>query len=239
MSTPIYQYDEQLDPISTPEANETVTTATKQEKHASENGARTQRADARRNRAAVLDAARKLFFEAGMDVGMDQIARKAGVGVGTVYRHFPHKSDLVIALVREHFAHLAEAASEALEEDDAWEAFRDFMRWSVETASKERAIGEFLGGSPELGEIEVQQTGLAERTEKLIRKAQRQGKMRKDIVVEDVPTLVCSIASVASTHNGSIASENWGRLVEITLDGMRACPGTSKLPAPNRRIGDG
>ena len=215
-----------------------MTTATKQKKQAgAENGERAQRADARRNRAAVLDAARKLFFEDGMDAGMDEIARTAGVGVGTVYRHFPHKADLVIALVREHFARLADAAAEALEEEDAWEAFRDFMRWSVQTASQERAIGEFLGNSPELGEIEVQQTGLAERTEKLIRKAQRQGKMRKDIVVEDVPTLVCSIASVAATHNGSIASENWGRLVEVTLDGMRACPGTSKLPAPNRRLG--
>jgi AcrR family transcriptional regulator len=214
-----------------------VTTATKKPK-AARTGERAQRADARRNRTAVLDAARKLFFEDGMDAGMDQIAREAGVGVGTVYRHFPHKRDLVIALVHEHFARLAEAAADALEEDDAWKAFREFMRWSVETASKERAIGEFLGGSPELGEVEVEQTGLAERTEKLIRKAQRQGKMRKDVVVEDVPTLVCSIASVASTHNGSIASQNWSRLVEITLDGMRACPGTSKLPAPNRRIGD-
>ena len=199
---------------------------------------RALRADAARNRKAVLDAARTLFFDDGMDVGMDQIARKAGVGVGTVYRHFPHKSDLVIALVHEHFARLSEAAAEALKEDDAWQAFREFMRWSVETASKERAIGEFLGGSPELGEVEVEQTGLAERTEKLIRKAQRQGKMRKDVVVEDVPTLVCSVASVAATHNDSIASQNWGRLVEITLDGMRACPGTSKLPTPNRRLGD-
>lgn len=215
-----------------------MTSATK-EKRAAETGERAQRADARRNRTAVLDAARKLFFEEGMDAGMDQIARKAGVGVGTVYRHFPHKSDLVIALVHEHFARLAEAAADALEDEDAWGAFCEFMRWSVETASKERAIGEFLGSSPELGEIEVEQTGLAERTEKLIRKAQRQGKMRKDVVVEDVPTLVCSIASVASTHSGSIASENWGRLVEITLDGMRACPGTSKLPAPNRRLGEG
>ena len=215
-----------------------MTSATKTKSASPKPRERALRADAARNRTAVLDAARKLFFDDGMDVGMDQIARKAGVGVGTVYRHFPHKSDLVIALVHEHFARLSEAAAEALKEKDAWEAFREFMRWSVETASKERAIGEFLGGSPELGEVEVEQTGLAERTEKLIRKAQRQGKMRKDVVVEDVPTLVCSVASVASTHNDSIASQNWGRLVEITLDGMRACPGTSKLPAPNRRLGD-
>jgi AcrR family transcriptional regulator len=172
-----------------------------------------------------------------MDVGMEEIARAAGVGVGTVYRHFPHKRDLIIALVHEHFARLAEAAAEALEKEDAWEAFREFMRWSVQAGEKERAIGEFLGNSPELGEIEAEQTGLAERTEKLIRKAQRQGKMRKDLVTEDVPTLVCSISSVAASHNGSIAAKNWERLVEITLDGMRACPGTSKLPAPKQLLG--
>jgi len=211
-----------------------VTTATKEKTQE-----RTQRADARRNRSAVLDAARKRFGEDGMDVGMEEIARTAGVGVGTVYRHFPHKRDLIIALVHEHFARLAEGAAEALEKEDAWESFREFMRWSVRAAENERAIGEFLGNSPELGEIEVQQTGLAERTEKLIRKAQRQGKMRKDIVIEDVPTFVCSVSSVAASHSGSIAANNWERLVEITLDGMRACPGTSKLPAPNRRLGEG
>jgi AcrR family transcriptional regulator len=196
------------------------------------------RADAARNRKAVLEAARKRFGEDGMDVGMEAIARAAGVGVGTVYRHFPHKRDLIIALVHEHFARLSEMAAKALEREDAWESFRDFMRESVHAAANERAIGEFLGTSPELGEIEVEQTGLAERTEKLIRRAQRAGKMRKDIVIEDVPTLVCSIGAVASAGTDTIAARNWERLVEITLDGMRACPGTSRLPAPDRRLGD-
>ena len=214
-----------------------MTTATKTRSTRS-GSERAPRADAVRNREAVLDAARKRFGEDGMDVGMEEIARTAGVGVGTVYRHFPHKRDLIVALVHEHFARLSEGAAEALEEDDPWEAFCEFMRWSVRAAAKERVIGEFLGTSPQLGEIEVAQTGLAERTEKLIKKAQRAGKMRKDVVVEDVPTLVCSISSVAASHTDSIAAANWPRLVEIALDGMRACPGTGKLPAPKRQISD-
>src|SRR5688572_8998212 len=80
-----------------------------------------QRADARRNRERVLRAARECFARAGLDAQMDDIARCAGVGVGTVYRHFPTKEALAAALAADHFQLLVERAREALGQDDAWE----------------------------------------------------------------------------------------------------------------------
>src|SRR5687768_11863989 len=86
-------------------------------------GARPLRADARRNRERVIKAARAVFAEQGRDAQVDDVARRAKVGVGTVYRHFPTKEALLEALVRDRFAQLAEWALEALEEEDAWAAF--------------------------------------------------------------------------------------------------------------------
>ncbi|MEA2405577.1 MAG: hypothetical protein QOE08_2224, partial [Thermoleophilaceae bacterium] len=80
------------------------------------------RADARRNRASVLEAARAAFADAGLDAQMDDVAARSGLGVGTVYRHFPTKDALVEALVEERFLELERIAAEKLERDDPWEA---------------------------------------------------------------------------------------------------------------------
>src|SRR5262245_34209751 len=84
-------------------------------------------ADARRNREAIVKAARKVFSTQGQDAQMDDIARRAKVGVGTVYRHFPTKEALLEELVRESFRELADMWLEALERPDPWDAFVDVM----------------------------------------------------------------------------------------------------------------
>src|SRR5437764_4146640 len=84
-------------------------------------GDRALRADARRNREAVIVAAKKLFADQGLDAQMPDVARIAKVGVGTVYRHFPTKDDLIAAIVSERFERLAEKAREGVEAEDAWE----------------------------------------------------------------------------------------------------------------------
>ena len=89
-----------------------------------------QRADARRNRAKVLVSAQKLFAEQGLDAQIDEIARDAGVGVGTVYRHFPTKEDLLQALADERFVGLAQAADAALEAGEIEDGFVEFMTYS-------------------------------------------------------------------------------------------------------------
>jgi AcrR family transcriptional regulator len=193
------------------------------------------RADARRNREAVLKAARERFAKVGLDCQMEDIARAAGVGVGTVYRHFPNKSDLLEALVRARFDHLAEQAERALAEDDPWEAFCGFMRYSAEIAVRDRALSQFISSEPQRGQDPAVASGLADLTEQLMDKAKRAGGMRKDALVEDVPTLICALGAVTAGAAGNMPEMNWERYVEIMLDGLRA-PGSNKLPPPRALI---
>jgi AcrR family transcriptional regulator len=194
-----------------------------------------QRADARRNREAVLAAARERFGKCGLECQMDDIARTAGVGVGTVYRHFPNKGDLIAALVADRFERLAERAKQALAEDDPWEAFCDLMRHSADYQMRDRALSEFLCFHPQLGQHEAVRSGLADLTAELIANAQRAGGMRKDAVVEDVPTLICGLGAVTAGAAGNMPELNWERYVEIMLDGLRA-PGSNELPPPRAVI---
>jgi AcrR family transcriptional regulator len=193
------------------------------------------RADARRNREAVLVAARERLAKDGLDGPIDDIARTAGVGVGTVYRHFPCKGDLIAALVRDRFERLAERTAEALTEDDPWEAFCNLMRFSAGLQVRDRALSQFIAQQPELGYHEAVETGLADLTAQLIANAQKAGGMRNDAVVEDVPTLVCGLGAVTAGAAGTMPELNWERYVEIMLDGLRA-PGFNKLPPPRASI---
>jgi AcrR family transcriptional regulator len=192
------------------------------------------RADARRNREAVLAAARKRFAKCGLECQMEDIARTAGVGVGTVYRHFPTKGDLIAALVADRYERLAARAREALAEEDPWQAFCDLMRHSAKVQVSDRALSEIISSQPELGQKEAVGSGLADTTAELIANAQRAGDMRRDAVIEDVPTLICGLGAVTAGAE-SMPELNWERYVEIMLDGLRA-PGVNKLPAPRVRI---
>jgi AcrR family transcriptional regulator len=192
------------------------------------------RADARRNRAAVLAAARKRLAKDGLEGPVEDIARAAGVGIGTVYRHFPSKGDLIAALVRDRFERLAERTAEALAEPDPWEAFCDLMRFSAELQVSDRALSQFLAQQPRLGYHEAVETGLRDLTAQLIANAQEAGGMRRDAVVEDVPTLVCGLGAITACA-ASMPALNWERYVAIMLDGLRA-PGSNPLPPPRTSI---
>jgi AcrR family transcriptional regulator len=202
---------------------------------AATDGKPTLRADARRNREAVLAAARERFGECGLECQMEDIARTAGVGVGTVYRHFPTKGDLIGALVSDRFQRLAERTEEALAEDEPWEAFCDLMRYSAEYQVRDRGLSEFLSSQPQLGQHEAVESGLADLTAQLIANAQAAGGMRRDAVIEDVPTLICGLGAVTAGAAGNMPELNWERYVEIMLDGLRA-PGVNKLPPPRALI---
>ena len=119
-----------------------------------------QRADARRNRKRILAAAREQFAEHGLDVHVEQIARAAGVGVGTVYRHFPAKEDLLQALADERFACFAENAREALDDPDPWNGFCEFMRESGRVTAEDRALSEAMDQLPDLCAAAAEKVGL-------------------------------------------------------------------------------
>jgi AcrR family transcriptional regulator len=188
-----------------------------------------QRADARRNRAAVIAAAKRLFADRGLDAQMPEVARTAKVGVGTVYRHFPTKDDLIAALVVERFKRLAEKAREELEMEDPWTGVCDFIRFSAQIQADDRGLCEVMGSRPEVMDAAAHAAGLPELCDQLVKRAQRSGQLRSDLVWEDIPMIACGLGPIAQASVGPAAGR-WPRLVEIVLDGLRA-PGSAKLPA--------
>ena len=192
--------------------------------------ARAPRADARRNREAVIAAARELFAEQGLDAQMPDIAKAAHVGVGTVYRHFRTKDELIAALADDRFERMAEKARKSLEAADPWESFCDFIRFSVAIQADDRGLCEVMGSRPDLMGAAAEAAGLPDLAERLVKRAQRSGDLRRDLEWEDVPMIACSLGSVTQSTVGPAAGR-WPRLIEIILDGLRV-PGTKKLPKP-------
>jgi AcrR family transcriptional regulator len=191
---------------------------------------RVLRADARRNREAVIAAAKKLFADEGLDAQMPDIAKAAKVGVGTIYRHFPTKDDLIAALAAERFERLAEKAREGIGSEDAWDGLCDFIRFAAELQADDRGLCEVMGSRPEVMNASALGVGLDELTDKLVKRAQRSGDLRKDLDWEDIPMIACGMGSVTQATMGP-GEGRWPRLVEIIIDGLRA-PASTKLPKP-------
>jgi AcrR family transcriptional regulator len=189
---------------------------------------RTLRADARRNREAIIAAAKKLFADEGLDAQMPDVARIAKVGVGTVYRHFPTKDELVAALVAERFERLAEKAHEGVDAEDAWEGLGAFIRFSAQIQADDRGLCEVMGSRPEVMDAAARDVGLPALCELLVERAQRSGQLRHDLTWEDIPMIACGLGRITQAAVGPAAGR-WPRLVEIILDGLRR-PGSGKLP---------
>jgi len=191
---------------------------------------RVLRADARRNREAVIAAAKKLFADQGLEAQMPDIAKAAKVGVGTVYRHFPTKDDLIAALAVERFERLAEKVREGLEADDPWDGLCAFIRFAARLQADDRGLCEVMGSRPEVMNASAFAVGLDKLMQELVVRAQRSGDLRKDLDWEDIPMIACSMGSVTQAQMGP-GLGRWPRLVEIIIDGLRA-PCSSKLPKP-------
>ena len=182
--------------------------------------AKTLRADARRNREKVLAAARDCFAEDGYDTQMTDVAKKAGVGVGTVYRHFPDKTALVEALVVERFSQYAEGAREALGVADAWAGFRGWILRCGEIQAEDRMVCDFITEAvgAERREAIAQEEGLAEATREVIAHAKAAGALRETVEPGDVPSMMCGLGAIARTDPGDRV---WRRQLEFMLEGMR------------------
>jgi AcrR family transcriptional regulator len=187
------------------------------------------RADARRNREKVLAAARAVFSEHGREAQIDDVARRAGVGVGTVYRHFPTKEALIEALMADAFQTIADEARRALEIEDPWEAFTTVLWRGAETMSADRAMSEVFASITGPMESAMPTIGaLTESMEIIMRRAQEAGVLRPDAMIDDIPMLMCGIGSATKKEHRCEGA--WRRHLSIVLDGLRATSAESKLP---------
>jgi AcrR family transcriptional regulator len=182
------------------------------------------RADARRNREKVLKAARVCLARDGLDAQMDEIARRAKVGVGTLYRHFPTKDDLVVALAGERFDRLAELARAALEVEDPWEAFCGFLRGAAEIQVEDRALSEVMLDSKDVMGEHAKRVGILELADQIMDRAKASNDLRSDAEPEDVPMLMCALGGAAE-----MPMMNPERYLALAIDGFRA-PGVTPLP---------
>lgn len=181
------------------------------------------RADAVRNRARVIDAARSCMAGRGLEVQMEEIAKSAGVGVGTVYRHFPTKDELIDALAADRFARLAELADEAMEVADPWDAFVGFMRAAAAIQTDDKALSEVLVSRPETMRRAAEGAGMRDRVGRVIGRAQEAGAVRADARPEDIPMVMCALAGA-----GNHPMSNPERYISLIIDGLRA-PGCIPL----------
>jgi AcrR family transcriptional regulator len=189
---------------------------------------RAQRSDARRNRKRIVAAARKSMARKGLDAQMDEIARAAGVGVGTVYRHFPTKDDLVEALANERFERLEELAHEALAQSDPWESFEEFIRKSALIQTEDRALSVVLVSRPETMGRAADRVGMLDLVTQILGRAQKAGVVRRDAEPHDIPMIMCALAGTFRNPHAHA-----DRYIGLVLDGLRA-PGAkkhTKLPA--------
>jgi AcrR family transcriptional regulator len=181
------------------------------------------RADARRNREAIVKAARKVFSDKGQDAQMDDIARRAKVGVGTVYRHFPTKEALLEELVRESFRELAQMWIDALERPDPWDTFVELMWRSAELHAGDRAFTEVIAEAKmAVADRAAVETGLNDSLMDLVKRCQAAGTMREDLAIEDLQALFCGLGAVMARDPGD--GRVWRRYLTLMIDGLRPAP---------------
>ncbi|WP_155054245.1 TetR/AcrR family transcriptional regulator [Streptomyces blattellae] len=189
------------------------------------------RADAERNRRRILDAAREIFADQGLDVSMRQVARHAKVGEPTLRRRFPSKADLVAEVFKDKVVFYADAAEEALADPDPWHGFTTFVGRLACMQLGDRGFTEVLTMTfPSSMRIEKDRRRAYEKISMMIARAQAAGTLREDFVPEDMILLLVSHAGIVAA-TGDIAEKFSARLVAYLLQAF-AAPGAGPLPAP-------
>jgi AcrR family transcriptional regulator len=191
------------------------------------NFGRPLRADAERNRRRILAAAAEVFAKRGLDAGLDEIARRAGVGTGTVYRRFPNKSVLIVALFESRIDALVEVAERASAMSDPWTGLVQFLETSIEMQQADRGLKELLFGECHSPQAQTNGSRFAAKFENLIaaiaaivERAQAAGQLRPDISVTDLAIGQFMIHEVGR-FTASVEPQLWRRQLAILLDGLR------------------
>jgi AcrR family transcriptional regulator len=192
------------------------------------------RADAERNRERILEVAGQQFAATGGKASIEDIARAAGVGVGTVHRHFPSKEQLLAAVLVASCVPILAALDDALAGDDPGRGLETFLLAVLDQQAHHRALAEELRDqmdlSPELAQVKHQ---IRDRVTTLMTRAQGAGEIRVDVGPSDITMLLASISQTATIGGAAIDPTIRARYVRIVLDGLRPLEPT---PLPGRSM---
>jgi AcrR family transcriptional regulator len=193
------------------------------------------RRDAERNRQRILLAARAAFAERGLEVTLDEIAQRAGVGVGTVYRRYSNKDDLIDELYEDIVAELAAVAEAELTQDDPWKGLAGFLEQSLAMQASNRALKDLVTGGSHRGRERVARARerVAPLASELFERAKQSGRLRPDVTEADIATVYMMLGAVIDSTR-TTEPDAWRRYLGIVLDGLRtrrSAP-TDLTPAP-------
>ena len=189
------------------------------------------RADAERNRRQIITAARQVFAERGLDVPMENIARRAGVGVATLYRRFPTRRDLIAGAFRDKITRYADAVSQALADPDPWAGFCGLIERLCAMQAEDRGFACVLTMTfPMAGEFQAERDRAYRGFTQLTRSAQASGQLRADFVPEDLAMLLMANAGVLDS-TADAAPGTWRRFAAYMIQAFSS-PSTAPLPPP-------
>ena len=189
---------------------------------------RPRRRDAERNRRRILAGAREVFRDRGVAATLNDVAHHTGVGVGTVYRHFSDKQQLVDALFEEMVETVDAHLREALDEPDAWSGLARALEKVCEIQAFDRGLREVMLGTGRGPERQRQMRDRVGPTvDVIVARAQEQGTLRADVVPPDFPVLQLMLGAVTD-HTGQ--PELWRRYLVLLFDGLRARPDNTPMP---------
>lgn len=211
----------------------TVTSTETDPVTAESSAARPIRKDAVRNRAALLEAARAVFAERGLDASLDDIAHRAGLGVGTAYRHFANKQEVVAALFDQAIDDLIANVEAALAVADPWAALAQFFETAATSQAKDRGLHEVLMGSVP-HDHDVLRRRFTPPLQLLFDRARAAGVIRAEVCINDAAVVFAMLGTAYEMH-GPSSPESWRRYLALLLDGMRA---TDREPLPVPALSD-
>ncbi|MER7564884.1 TetR/AcrR family transcriptional regulator [Streptomyces sp. NPDC048523] len=198
-----------------------------------------RRRDARRNRELLIEAAHEVFTEQGLEAPLDVIARRAGVGNATLYRHFPSRAALVDAVFRAPLAGTMAAGERARATTDPWKGLVGYMEAVFAVLATDRGTNDLM--TTHLEGVESLQAVHAHNRatmELLLRRGREEGSVRADVTTEDVLFALAALGRAVPSLAAAVGPEAWRRPLSLLLDGLRASPAVVPLPSPALTAGE-
>ncbi len=197
------------------------------------------RRDAERNRQRILAAAAEVFTERGLDATLDEVARAAGVGIGTVYRRFPDKESLVSELFRDRIDALVTVAEQACAAADPWHGLAGFLEFVAAAMAGDTGLRQLMMfGTYDRDQVRYARDRMRPVITRLVERAQASGDLRADFRATDVKMIAFMVASIAE-YAAPVTPDVWRRYLTMLIDGLRPTrDGVSELPAPAPTVGD-